>query len=150
MSLLSRAKKILKPHSAKATRGEGEKGLEKQHSHTTEGTADTPKLSALAARIGLMPLLTEKSFEAQAATASGGAPSKAGAGGSAAFRVKMSASKQEIARAVREQYGTKVLAVRTTRMRGKVRRRGMTYGATPRWKKAYVKVEDIQKLQVTP
>lgn len=125
MSLLSRAKKVLK-------------GKEE----TPEKKVITPvveaKQSPLATRIGLTPLLTEKSFEAQMA------------GSAAAFRVKMSATKPEVARAVREQYGTEVLSVRTSRVRGKLRRRGTTYGTTPRWKKAYVKVADIQKLQVNP
>lgn len=128
MSLLSRAKKILKP----------QKTSEKQAAAAPEVTPEAPKVSALATRIGLTPLLTEKSFEAQAA------------GSAAAFQVKISATKQEIARAVQEQYGTKVSGVRTARMRGKVRRRGAVSGTTAHWKKAYVKVEDIQKLQVNP
>lgn len=140
MSLLSRAKKILKP----------QKTSEKQAAAAPEATPEAPKMSALATRIGLTPLLTEKSFEAQASTVSGGAPPKAGAGGAAAFQVKISATKQEIARAVREQYGTEVSGVRTARMRGKVRRRGAVSGTTARWKKAYVKVADVQKLQVNP
>lgn len=136
MSLLSRAKKIVQGKQEAAEKKGG------QPSQTSAGEADNKKTvgasSELAMQIGLTPLLTEKSFEAQAG------------GNAAAFRVHLRASKQEIARAVHEQYGAEVLNVRTTRMRGKLRRRGTTYGTTPAWKKAYVQVKDIQSLQITP
>lgn len=136
MSLLSRAKKMMQSKESQvAAKKPKAKATEVSSSPVSEATG---KKSALAAHIGLQPLLTEKSFEAQAAASA------------AAFRVKMSATKPEIARAVREAYGTRVLDVRTSRMRGKIRRRGTVYGTTPRWKKAYVKVDDIQKLQVNP
>lgn len=141
MSLLSRAKKILKGKedqtAAKKSDAAATVAPRKVSQGETTGLRTIPQ-SELAARIGLTPLLTEKSFEAQAV------------GSSAAFQVTMSATKQEIARAVKEQYGTNVLDVRTSRVRGKLRRRGTTYGTTSAWKKAYVKVADIQKLQVNP
>lgn len=68
----------------------------------------------------------------------------------AIFQVKAGASKFDVARAVFEQYKVKPLAVRTVHMRGKVRRRGNVEGSTSAWKKAYVKVEDVQKLSTTP
>lgn len=137
MTLLSRAKKLIAGKDKKATA----KKAAQSSVAAAGGEAGSEKAGSvsgvLAARIGLVPLLTEKSFESQVT-------------GGAAFRVKQSASKTEIARAVQEQYGTKVLGVRTSRVRGKIRRRGVVLGTTPAWKKAYVRVADIQKLHVNP
>ena len=68
------------------------------------------------------------------------------------FRVAKGATKPEIARALEEVYeaqGIRVLAVNTTRVRGKVRRtgqRGVT-GRTADWKKAIVTLQPGQRLE---
>lgn len=149
MSLLSKTKDLFrrteKPHSAKATRGESatqkkkkvtEKEAAVEKSVGSEEKAVT--LGEVAARIGLTPLMTEKgmAMAAQAQTA--------------VFRVRPGATKGEIVRAIQEQYQVKTLKVRTVYMRGKRRMRGRTVGLTTRWKKAYVKVDDVQKLHISP
>ncbi|MDQ6773638.1 MAG: 50S ribosomal protein L23 [Candidatus Dormibacteraeota bacterium] len=68
------------------------------------------------------------------------------------FRVAKDATKQEIARALEQQYeaqGIKVAAVNTLHVRGKVRRtgrRGVT-GRTSSWKKAVVTLGAGQRLE---
>lgn len=86
----------------------------------------------------MVPLSTEKGMAVAASSQT------------AVFRVKSGTTKGEIARAIQEQYGLKPLAIRTVHMQSKRRMRGRVVGATPRWKKAYVKVDDIQKLHITP
>lgn len=68
------------------------------------------------------------------------------------FRVARGATKQEIARALEEQYeaqGIKVLSVNTINVRGKTRRTGRrgVSGRTPDWKKAIVTLAPGQKLE---
>lgn len=93
--------------------------------------------SAVAARINLRPLVSEKSMHLQTQNV-------------VVFRVERSASKGQIATAVREKYGVAVLVVRTANFRPKERRRGTTVGATNHWKKAYVKVSDVAALNLAP
>lgn len=71
------------------------------------------------------PVVTEKAMTAQG-------------DGKYTFRVPLTASKPEIARAVSEMFGVKVTAVHTMHVHGKVRRRGKFTGRTPAWKKAIV------------
>jgi large subunit ribosomal protein L23 len=61
------------------------------------------------------------------------------------FEVARDANKVEIKRAVEEIFGVKVASVNTLHMLGKNRRRGMTVGRTPAWKKAYVKLQQDSK-----
>ncbi len=58
--------------------------------------------------------------------------------GAYSFEVDKRANKTQIKNAVEKIYSVKVLKVRTANRKGKYRRRGMTYGATPSWKKATV------------
>jgi len=44
------------------------------------------------------------------------------------------------------QVGSKVAEVRTTSMRGKLKRQGRFVGRRPDWKKAYVRLKDGEKL----
>lgn len=125
MSLLSRAKKLITPKKTEKVEKTSEKIEEKIPSD-------------FATRIGLRPLMTEKSLRAQAQSQT------------AIFQVRREASKPDIARAIQEQYRVAPLAIRTVNMRGKIRRRGNVEGTTSGWKKVYVKVEDIRKLQVAP
>lgn len=92
---------------------------------------------ACALKIGLQPLVTEKSVRLQENNV-------------VAFRVTQRANKEQIAMAIRERYKTEPREIRTMRMLPKRRRRGQTVGATKGWKKAYVKVDDIQSFNASP
>lgn len=139
MSLLSTTKSLFKREKAKSSKKTTAKAAKNKKETKTEVVAETSPIPvagvSIAARIGLTPLMTEKGLKLSAATQT------------AIFQVKLTATKNEIARGIWEQYKFKALDVRTTRMRGKVRRRAQSEGVTSAWKKAYVKVEDAQKLQ---
>jgi len=59
-------------------------------------------------------------------------------GGVYCFEVHPDAKKVEIREAVEKTYNVKVNSVRTANREGKRRHFRMTFGKTPRWKKAYV------------
>jgi large subunit ribosomal protein L23 len=61
------------------------------------------------------------------------------------FRVALDANKIQIRKAVETIFKVKVEAVRTVRMRGKVKRVGRQLGRRSDWKKAYVKVKAGEK-----
>ncbi len=83
------------------------------------------------------PLVTEKgthqSLQSFAATGS-----RAARGGSYAFEVHSDASKPMIRQAIEKIYDVKVLSVRTSNRRGKMRRVRFKTGKTRDWKKAVV------------
>ena len=54
------------------------------------------------------------------------------------FEVNKRANKAQIKDAIEKIYNVKVEKVRTANRRGKVRRRGRTFGETSSWKKAVV------------
>jgi large subunit ribosomal protein L23 len=56
------------------------------------------------------------------------------------FRVHEKAHKTQIRQAVEELFDVKVLAVRTSSVKSKPKRRGQTSGRTRQWKKAIVQV----------
>ncbi|MDA8068548.1 MAG: 50S ribosomal protein L23 [Actinomycetota bacterium] len=56
------------------------------------------------------------------------------------FRVADTAHKTQIRQAIEELFGVRVLAVRTSSVKSKPKRRGQTAGRTRRWKKAVVQV----------
>jgi len=58
--------------------------------------------------------------------------------GAYAFEVNKKANKIQIKNAIERLYGVKVLQVRTANHKGKLRRRGRTFGSTADWKKAVV------------
>ena len=62
------------------------------------------------------------------------------------LQVAMDANKVEIRRAVEHLFGAKVAEVRTTTMRGKIKRQGRFAGRRPDWKKAYVRLRDGEKM----
>ncbi len=64
------------------------------------------------------------------------------------FRVPVTANKVEIRQAVEKLFEVDVLSVNTARVRGKVRRRGYTAGATPTWKRAMVKLREGQTIEI--
>jgi large subunit ribosomal protein L23 len=57
------------------------------------------------------------------------------------FEVNKKANKTEIKSAVEKIYNVKVRKVRTANRKGKVRRRGRSFGQTSSWKKAVVYLE---------
>jgi len=61
------------------------------------------------------------------------------------FRVRMSANKIEIKKAVESLFKVKVDSVRTVRVHGKVKRAGRRVSRKPDWKKAYVKLKAGEK-----
>ena len=64
------------------------------------------------------------------------------------FEVHAHANKIEIARAIEEIYGVTVLDVRTMWRHGKPRRVRLTHGTTRRWKRAEVKLDPDDHIQV--
>lgn len=62
------------------------------------------------------------------------------------LQVAMDATKVDIRRAVEKLFGAKVADVRTTTMRGKIKRQGRFAGRRPDWKKAYVRLRDGEKM----
>lgn len=131
MSLLSFTRRKAKPSvvKKKATRGKV-KVEEKLKSGSESGSAQDTG-------INLRPLVTEKSVLLQE-------------GNVVAFRVVRNATKKEIALAFREKYAVEPRKIRTIHMMPKRRRRGHTIGKTVAWKKAYVKVDDVQALKLGP
>ncbi len=62
------------------------------------------------------------------------------------FEVNAGANKTQIRQAVEQLFKVKVEDVRTSTTAGKLRRRGKFAGHRSDWKKAYVKLEDGQKV----
>ena len=62
------------------------------------------------------------------------------------FEVDLKATKTAVKQAVENLFKVKVSAVRTSTVEGKERRRGRFAGYRPDWKKAYVKLQDGQKM----
>ncbi len=126
MSLLSTTKSLFSKKS-KTRRKETIAAASEEKKAPAKGFAASQKIE-------LAPLMTEKGLRLQ------------GKSQTAVFQVHVKATKREIAQAIWEQYKVKPLAVRTVHVRGKIRRRGQSAGFTSDWKKAYVKVKDVQKL----
>ena len=64
------------------------------------------------------------------------------------FEVDPSANKVEIRNAIQEIFGVTVTKVTTTRVPGKLRRRGRIVGRTPERKKAVVTLKDGDRIEV--
>ena len=62
------------------------------------------------------------------------------------LQVATHANKVQIRQAVEQLFGSKVADVRTTSMRGKLKRQGRFVGRRPDWKKAYVRLREGEKL----
>jgi large subunit ribosomal protein L23 len=73
------------------------------------------------------PVVSEKSYALMAE-------------GKYTFRVNDRAHKTQISHAVAEIFGVEVVAVRTSRVRAKPKRRGLHKGKTRAWKKAIVEL----------
>ena len=84
----------------------------------------------------IKPLLTEKSSIATENT------------NRYVFKVQTKANKYQIKSAVESMFDVKVVDVRTAILPGKVKRAGRHTTKTNSWKKAYVKIQDGQKLEL--
>jgi large subunit ribosomal protein L23 len=62
--------------------------------------------------------------------------------GKAVIKVARNANKVEIKEAVEQIFNVKVANVRTTKVRGKLKRVGKYMGRTPDWKKAYITLKE--------
>ncbi len=62
------------------------------------------------------------------------------------FEVALKATKTEVKQAVESLFKVKVHAVRTATVEGKERRRGKFAGYRPDWKKAYVRLQEGEKM----
>jgi len=65
-----------------------------------------------------------------------------------AFEVDRRASKDEIKAAVKKFFGVNPVDVRTSIVRGKVKRVGRSIGRRPNWKKAIVVLEEGQSIDL--
>ncbi len=64
------------------------------------------------------------------------------------FKVQTKANKYQIRSAVEAMFDVKVVNVRTAILPGKVKRAGRVTKKTSSWKKAYVKIQDGQKIEL--
>src|ERR1700761_5847499 len=64
------------------------------------------------------------------------------------FRVADAAHKRQIRQAVEELFDVKVVAVRTSSVKSKPKRRGHTSGRTRQWKKAIVQVREGDSIPI--
>jgi len=64
------------------------------------------------------------------------------------FKVKRDANKIEIRNAVESIFKVKVAKVNTVLVKGKLRRQGRFTGHQPNWKKAFVTLQQGQKIEV--
>lgn len=83
------------------------------------------------------PLVTEKGTH-QSQQSHSATRSEPARGGSYTFEVHPRASKPIIKQAIEKIYNVKVLAVRTSNRKGKLRRYRFKMGTTPHWKRAVV------------
>jgi large subunit ribosomal protein L23 len=67
-------------------------------------------------------------------------------GATVVFEVAPGATKVEIKRAVEQFFGSRVAAVRTSIVHGKVKRQGRFAGRRADWKKAYVRLKPGEKV----
>ncbi len=81
------------------------------------------------------PIITEKSADSRSASVY-------------TFQVNPIATKIDIKRAVEGLFNVDVIDVNTINVKGKTRRLGRSIGKTSRWKKAYVKIKEGQKIDL--
>ncbi len=82
-----------------------------------------------ASQVIIRPVVSEKTFVLAEA-------------GKYTFRVHEKAHKTQIRQAIEQLFDVKVLAVRTSSVKSKPKRRGQTSGRTRQWKKAIVQVRE--------
>ena len=62
------------------------------------------------------------------------------------FKVAIDATKAEIKRSVEQLFKVKVTGVNTMKVKGKTKRNRYGYSSRPNWKKAYVRLEQVQDI----
>ena len=62
------------------------------------------------------------------------------------FKVAVDATKAEVKKSVEQLFKVKVNAVRTLKVKGKVKRNRFGFSTKPTWKKAYVRLEQGQDI----
>jgi large subunit ribosomal protein L23 len=62
------------------------------------------------------------------------------------FKVAVDATKAEVKKSVEQLFKVKVNAVRTLKVKGKVKRNKFGFSTRPTWKKAYVRLEQGQDI----
>lgn len=65
-----------------------------------------------------------------------------------AFRVHQRATKSEIRKAIEEIFDVRVVSVTTANVMGKNKRLGAFLGRRPSWKKAIVRIQEGQKIDI--
>jgi large subunit ribosomal protein L23 len=88
-----------------------------------------------ARNILIRPVISEKSYALIAE-------------GKYTFRVNDRAHKTQIGQAVEEVFGVKVAQVRTSKVRSKPKRRGLSVGRTRAWKKAIVQLAPGERIEL--
>jgi len=68
--------------------------------------------------------------------------------GTYVFEVGMNANKYQIKQAIQGYYGVSVESVRTSIVRGKIKRFGRFQGKRSNWKKAYITLAEGQSLPI--
>ena len=138
MSLLSLTKR-LRGRSDKAQDVPAKsKAAVKPKPKEAQGVDSAPRSNGSAgALLALYPVMSEKSVRLQEDNI-------------VTFRVSHTATKGQVARAIEQRYKVKPRKIRMVYGRPKNRRRGQTIGRTAAWKKAYVKVDDVQSLIASP
>ncbi|MEO6078000.1 MAG: 50S ribosomal protein L23 [Candidatus Andersenbacteria bacterium] len=131
MSLLTLSKKILSKDTKKAPARNAKLKTVAKKAQAKKAPVDASALST--GLIGLMEIVSEKAILQQTQ-------------GTAVFRVLPHVTKGQITSVVESTYGVHVLGVRTALSHPRIRRRGVTEGVTNKYKKAYVKVDNIQSV----
>jgi large subunit ribosomal protein L23 len=88
-----------------------------------------------ATQVVIRPVVSEKSFVLAEA-------------GKYTFRVHEDAHKTQIRQAIEQLFDVKVVEIRTTSVKSKPKRRGVTSGRTRSWKKAIVQVAPGQTIPI--
>jgi large subunit ribosomal protein L23 len=88
-----------------------------------------------ATRVIIRPVVSEKSYVLAEA-------------GKYTFRVADTAHKTQIRQAIEQLFDVKVVAVRTSSVKSKPKRRGHTSGRTRHWKKAIVQVREGDSIPI--
>lgn len=97
---------------------------------------NTPRNDHRLTQVILAPIVSEKSARGAERSAQ------------YSFRVLKDASKAEIRAAVEKMFAVKVVGVTTANVKGKIKRFGLTTGKRPDWKKAVVRLQAGQDIDL--
>ncbi len=131
MSLLTLSKRILGKDPKKAPARN--KKLKSVAASATKKKSPVDEHALTSGRIGLVEVVSEKGILQQGQN-------------TVVFKVLRHVTKGQIAHAIESRYGVTVLSVRTALSHPRIRRRGITEGLTNQYKKAYVKVDNVQSV----